>query len=124
MVSDLEAYRNSARHDLSIDPRFVTHSRNPLDPGRGKYWSLDENIPADKITKSRKLSATPLDFVSSSKSSQKTSGSVHRRPKSNSVSYAPYGQVFDDQRYYTTYYPNAPVIQAPTVPSYLYYPST
>ncbi|KAG8931721.1 hypothetical protein FRC01_000923 [Tulasnella sp. 417] len=38
-------WRNSARHDISMDPRFKNVPRGPEEPGKGGLWMFDENAP-------------------------------------------------------------------------------
>lgn len=80
--------RNSTRHDISRDPRFIKHDRAPLLPGRGAYWSFDDSIVLEsgKQTKSSNKSEPSSHGKLGSlfpKSSRRTS-------KSNGVSEAVY----------------------------------
>ncbi|KAG8999589.1 hypothetical protein FRB90_012038 [Tulasnella sp. 427] len=65
-------WRNSARHDISMDPRFKNVPRSPEEPGKGGLWMFDENAPPKPRKPRRKrtpqavATSTPVSPESSS----------------------------------------------------------
>ncbi|KAG8951627.1 Forkhead box protein D4-like 1 [Tulasnella sp. 424] len=80
--------RNSTRHDISRDPRFIKHERSPLTPGRGAYWSFDDNIVLESGKQTR--SSNKSEPSSHGKLGSLFSKSSRRTSKSNGGSEAVY----------------------------------
>lgn len=57
--SDQYPLRKSAKHDLSLDPRFVKFSRGLLEPGRGAYWGLADGHDFGKTAKKQQALDVP-----------------------------------------------------------------
>ncbi|KAG8850137.1 hypothetical protein FRB96_000512 [Tulasnella sp. 330] len=62
-------WRNSARHDISMDPRFIKVDRRPDEPGRGGLWTFNPNVPPKPPIKRSSRSARTNNSVNASRSS-------------------------------------------------------
>ncbi|KAG8908088.1 Forkhead box protein J3 [Tulasnella sp. 403] len=73
--------RNSVRHDLSYDPRFLNTKRAPDQPGRGDFWEIDPSPkPVKSFMANKRASAVvvPATTPSSSKTSNPALGHPSR----------------------------------------------
>ncbi|KAG9033581.1 hypothetical protein FRB95_014659 [Tulasnella sp. JGI-2019a] len=71
-------WRNSARHDISYDPRFINVPRGAGDnPGKGGLWMFDPNVPT-KPAKPR-----PKSVKSSNNTEPASSSGAQGRSRSN-----------------------------------------
>ncbi|KAG8895840.1 hypothetical protein FRC00_006821 [Tulasnella sp. 408] len=72
-------WRNSARHDISMDPRFKNVPRGPEEPGKGGLWMFDENAPP-KPRKPRKK-RVPQEKAASAPTTPENSTYASIRPR-------------------------------------------
>ncbi|KAG8844569.1 hypothetical protein FRB96_002998 [Tulasnella sp. 330] len=124
-------FRNSARHDLSQDPRFVKVKRTLLEPGRGTFWTYNPTAQTASVS-TPPMPVTALRNVRDAK----VQSSVQRRASAGqptqaptamrrqSVASSPYtiapsaSQTYPFPQNYTLP-PNAPTPQTPTLYSQL-----
>ncbi|KAG8937684.1 hypothetical protein FRC03_007926 [Tulasnella sp. 419] len=89
-------FRNSARHDISMDNRFVKSPRLPSEPGKGNMWTFDPTRPPKqaKPRKKKKVSARsemhPDAHSSSTSIIVETPQTVEKRTRAARLAVGPY----------------------------------
>ncbi|KAG8897854.1 hypothetical protein FRB99_007870 [Tulasnella sp. 403] len=76
-------WRNSARHDISMDPRFINIPRPPNEPGKGGLWMFDPDAPPKPSKPRRKKSQVGKVTDGAGASQDDASPSVLRTSRQN-----------------------------------------